>query len=190
MAGAVRLRGGTGTPCDDLHSGVVEVYRADVATWGAVCTAGTPDDRLVADVVCRQLGFQYSTPEATLATAPGGSQMSPGGDMMEDGIDAGQPGFLSDVMCRGTEERIGECRDARAIAGGGGGLCMEKPARLRVACRKFPVVEALESVATPGAGAAVPALCIHKLHGGLRAAAMVLDCLLLVGWALWLRFVP
>lgn len=163
MAGAVRLRGGTGTPCDGLHSGIVEVYRADVATWGAICTAGTPDDRLVADVVCRQLGFQYGTPETTLATAPGGSQMLPGGVMMEDRIDAGQPAFLSDVVCRGTEERIGECRDARAVAGGSGGLCMEKPGRLRVACRKFPVVEALESAVTPGAGTAVRTLCMHEL---------------------------
>lgn len=147
MDGAVRLANGTGTACDDLHSGVVEVYDAAADAWGAICTAATPDDRLAADVICRQLGFPHGTLEMPRAGGTGGV--------------AGVGGFvIGDVACRGVEERIGECRIAPERAGGSGSACMRKAARLRVACRKFPVAEALESVVTPGAGA----VATHALH--------------------------
>ena len=60
----MRLRGGFGTPCDPLHSGFVEIFHD--GEWGRVCLEAfdynqEPDDRLVADVACRQLGFPHGT---------------------------------------------------------------------------------------------------------------------------------
>lgn len=148
MDGAVRLTNGTGSPCDDLHSGIVEVYDAAAAAWGAICTASTPDDRLAADVVCRQLGFPHGTPEGPIGNSAAGV--------------AGEEGFvIGYVACRGVEQRISNCRLAPGLASGGS-ACMAKPARLRAACRKFPVAEALERVVTPGAGAAsAHDTCVH-----------------------------
>ena len=62
--GAVRLVGGFGTPCDPLHSGFVEIFHDD--DWGRIClhpfdNKREPEDRLVADVACRQLGFPHGT---------------------------------------------------------------------------------------------------------------------------------
>ena len=60
----MRLTGGSGTPCDPLHSGFVEVYHA--GEWGRIClgpfeSRAEPADTLVADVACRQLGFPHGT---------------------------------------------------------------------------------------------------------------------------------
>lgn len=61
--GAVRLRGGFGTLCDPVHTGFVEVLND--SEWGSICTDRADEDsdadRLVADVVCRQLGFPHGT---------------------------------------------------------------------------------------------------------------------------------
>ena len=61
----MRLVGGFGTLCDPLHSGFTEVFHD--GEWGAIClepfsgSTNPPEDRLVADVVCRQLGFPHGT---------------------------------------------------------------------------------------------------------------------------------
>ena len=158
MDGAVRLTGGSGTPCDPLYTGVVEVFRADVEAWGAVCTEVDPEDRLAADVVCRQLGFPHGTAVAPAGIIPEGAAPSPGAD--EDLMESFA---MRGAACRGVEERLDECRLGEGLEGG----CMNKPMRLTVACRQFPVAEALESVVTPGAGAA---LC--RYHATCRAVFM------------------
>ena len=61
----MRLVGGFGTLCDPLHSGFAEVFHD--GEWGAIClepfsrSTNPPEDRLVADVVCRQLGFPHGS---------------------------------------------------------------------------------------------------------------------------------
>eukprot|EP00892_Ulva_mutabilis_P002459 jgi/Ulvmu1/12213/UM086_0002.1 len=150
MSGEVRLSGGSGSPCDTLYTGFVEVYRADMDAWGAICTDGAnPEDRLVADVVCRQLGFPHGTAVTPLGHIPD-MQLLPEEAVYEEGFDPEQRFFMSDVACSGVEERVGECRMGGAAAAGTDS-CMSKPSRLTVACRQFPIVEALESVVTPGA---------------------------------------
>ena len=150
--GSVRLRGGFGTPCDPLHSGFIEVLHND--EWGSICTQSIREDRgennLVADVVCRQLGFPY------------GNRVDP---LDSEGMEvAEQPlgrFWLSSVRCRGPEDRLTGCdlgqgfleddslSDDSLLDYGG---CSDGDHRVTVACRQFPVVEALEAVRTPGAG--------------------------------------
>ena len=59
----MRVRGGFGNLCDPIHSGFIEVLHS--GEWGSICTEQTrenrAEDNLVADVVCRQLGFPHGT---------------------------------------------------------------------------------------------------------------------------------
>ena len=76
--GAVRLRGGSGTPCDALHSGFVEIRHN--GEWGRIClqpfeSRDEPVDTLMADVACRQLGFPHGT-LVIPGNGPGGPRTS------------------------------------------------------------------------------------------------------------------
>lgn len=68
--------------------------------------------------------------------------------------------WLSDVQCRGPEATVAECSNGQEFLAGatecesGQDYYREVTisAQLYVACRHFPVVEALEGEVTPGAG--------------------------------------
>eukprot|EP00892_Ulva_mutabilis_P007273 jgi/Ulvmu1/4918/UM202_0003.1 len=147
VEGSVRLRGGFGSPCDPVYTGFVEIFHLD--EWGAICgvdpldyidsTANT--DALQADVVCRQLGF------------PHGTMVDPTGNPYdeEEGEDL-ERYWLADVQCQGPELSLLECDIGQGFLAGNFGCDRGLPGvlRLAVACRTFPVVEALEEVVTPG----------------------------------------
>ena len=147
--GSVRLRGGFGTPCDPVHTGFVEIFNA--GEWGAICDVN--DRRLkradiLADVICRQLGFPHGT-------------------VIPD-EEAGEPQDRfwlvgRQALCLGPEERVVDCDLGSGFRNNNSG-CMNNPPRLAVACRSFAVPEALEAVATPGAGTLFPETLRETLH--------------------------
>lgn len=94
---------------------------------------------LAAHVVCRQLGF-------------------PHGNVLESvDAQAGERYSLNDVLCTGKEERLVECNLGEGFLDDPVELdetSAECRAGMRVACRQFPVSEALENVTIPGSGTA------------------------------------
>ena len=73
--------------------------------------------------------------------------------------------LLSNVECRGTEERVTECDIGAGFLANTTECPIDasdygaRTLQLHVACRRFPVAEALEAVTTPGAG-----VHLHILH--------------------------
>ena len=165
--GDVRLRGGFGTPCDPVHSGFIEVFNA--GEWGAICEGGgyRTTDRLVADVVCRQLGFPHGTVVDALSIQP----VQPydyyfSGELLEEAQEPQARFWLDGVQCRGLEQRLLDCDLGEGFinaADGGVAACLDSPvaSRVHVACRQFAVPEALEAVVTPGAGACACDAILH-----------------------------
>ena len=172
----MRLRQGFGTLCDPVHTGFVQVFHA--GEWGALCgetrLLENGQDNLVADVVCRQLGFPHGTRIDPIA--PG--EPAPAGDydytydyasytFTEEG---GQPSgrvWVNRALCRGPEERLLDCElgdNSRRFLPDGArceGFNNFGGSRVHIACRQFPVVEALEAVSTPGAGATTCATSLN-----------------------------
>ena len=157
----MRLVGVFGTPCAPLYTGIVEVFHDD--EWGALCLEAFPADTLVADTVCRQLGFQHGSPSdpraARVDPEPTDDGIAYGSDYQFRPEESQRPQerfWLTEVSCRGPEERLVDCdlgpgfvQDGDSCAADkGGGLSR----RLHVACRQFAVEEALEAVTSPGAG--------------------------------------
>ena len=166
----MRLRGGFGTPCDPIHSGFIEVLHFD--EWGSICTDRSDEDvaesNLVADVVCRQLGFPHGTRVDPLTPQPPSppseedDAASPYSayyysrmydyNLPEEAEEPVERFWLSSVQCRGPEGRLIDCDLGPGFRSNNQG-CSSTNHRLHIACRQFPVVEALESVTTPEAGA-------------------------------------
>ena len=154
----MRLRGGFGTPCDAVYSGFVEVFHR--GEWGAICQATNGADRLVADVVCRQIGFPHGTVIDPATIPPdqeriendyGGYTYGPYIQEEEEAEESQERFWLNRVSCFGPEEKLVDCDLGRGFRSDNAG-CRASPFRFTVACRTFPVAEALESVTTPGAG--------------------------------------
>eukprot|EP00892_Ulva_mutabilis_P002672 jgi/Ulvmu1/12405/UM009_0052.1 len=156
--GDVRLRGGSGTPCDPVHTGFVEIFLDDA--WAGICEALADVDRLVSDVVCRQLGFPHGTvvePTANPRTGPGVYDLYSyfyldyGADSEENQLPS-DAFVVNEFNCQGTEDRVLDCgHDAFGLRSTDyiGLDCADS--RLTVVCRSFSVPEALEDVNTPGA---------------------------------------
>ena len=165
--GSVRLRGGFGTPCDPVYSGFIEVLFLN--EWGSICTdqrsEGFANDHLVADVVCRELGFPHGTRVNPLTASS-----TPAEDdaeiqyttsdyayyedtVTEEAEEPVERYWLNSVTCAGPETALIECNLGEGFLQNNVG-CQSQPHRLHIACRKFPVVEALEENTSPGAGAA------------------------------------
>eukprot|EP00892_Ulva_mutabilis_P008274 jgi/Ulvmu1/5819/UM025_0076.1 len=153
--GALRLTRGFGTPCDALHSGIVEIFH--LGEWGAICVSEFGLSPRSADVVCRQLGFPYGTLVDASTNPP-----DPGPDGYEypyDPDEADQIGeriWLRQPGCQGPEATLLDCDlgngfISREQGCPRGRAQVQIPVRLAVACRQFPVSEALEDVTTPGA---------------------------------------
>ena len=169
VEGSVRLRGGFGTQCDPVHTGFIEIFH--LGEWGAVCQQfqTEEEDRLVADVVCRQLGFPHGTPVQPLSNRadPAGSDYgdytyTPYEPITEEAEEPQGRFWLSRAACRGTEDGLLDC-DLRPGFRRGNAGCTGSAVRMTVACRSFPVPAALESVVTPGARAI---LATWKLQRG------------------------
>ena len=155
----MRLRGGFGSLCDPVHSGFIEVLHA--GEWGSICTdesvENQGENRLVADVVCRQLGFPHGTrvdpltaqPPSTEAPSPFNADNRPPAEEAEEPVERF---WLRDVACSGPEGRLVDCNLGQGFRNNNAG-CSSNPHRIHAACRQFPVVEALEAITTPGAGA-------------------------------------
>ena len=177
--GAVRLRGGFGTLCDPVHSGFVEVLH--LGEWGSICTDQEAEDRsedhLVADVVCRQLGFPHGNRVDPLAARPPPRAPADGEapipystlyfasyyedrSIPEEAEEPVDRFWLSDVTCSGPEGRLTDCDLGPGFRNNNTG-CGTRPHRIHVACRHFPVVEALEALSDPEAGA-VPTMHTYK----------------------------
>ena len=157
VEGSVRLRGGFGSQCDSIHTGFIEVFH--LGEWGAVCERFRSEpDRLVADVVCRQLGYPHGTPVEPLSNRadPAGTDgdytFTPPEPLTEEAEEPQGRFWLSQAACRGTEDKLLDCDLGPGFRRGNAG-CTDSPVRLTVACRTFPVPAALESVVTPGARA-------------------------------------
>lgn len=178
--------GGVGSLCDPLHSGAVEIFHD--TEWGAICQFSTnprsQSNRLEADVVCRQIGFPYATLIDPIETATDETYADPGdygydysfraaGEYEEGGDESARIWFRApDVRCRGTERRLLDC-DVPAEFGVAPGRCGgDLPVRLHVACRQFPVEEALESVGTDGAGAAAVPASGSPVNAALKRSAI------------------
>ena len=187
--GAVRLRGGFGTLCDPVHSGFIEVLH--FGEWGSICSNRRAEDRaednLVADVVCRQLGFPHGTridplpaqaPPPSLSDGEGPSPYTTDYDSTYDynnNIDEAEEPvdrfWLSEVTCSGPEARLVDCDLGLGFRNFNDGCSFtftSSPHRIHIACRQFPVVEALEEVTTPDAGRYQQGIpCIHMHTGSL-----------------------
>ena len=171
VEGSVRLRGGFGTQCDPVHTGFIEIFH--LGEWRAVCEQGQ-EDRLVADVVCRQLGYPHGTPVRPLSNRadPAGTDDGDYVPMPYEPIteEAEEPlgrFWLSRAACRGTEDELLDCNVRPGFRRDNAG-CTDTPVRVTVACRSFPVPSALESVVTPGAGVTIPPCMFHDVHNVLR----------------------
>eukprot|EP00892_Ulva_mutabilis_P002373 jgi/Ulvmu1/12136/UM084_0063.1 len=155
VEGSVRLVGGFGTLCDPLHTGIVEVFH--FGEWGALCFDDRDDDMLVADVVCRQLGFPHGTPvdptEAEVDSTPDYyfGPFGPGSGVTEESQLPQERFWLSAASCRGTEVRLVDCDLGPGFRTNNRGCRGAAGTRFQAACRQFAVSEALEDVATPGA---------------------------------------
>lgn len=156
--GAVRLRGGFGTPCDPLHTGFVEVYNEAAEQWGAICldVRDVRPDYGAANVVCRQLGFAHGSIVDTRSpvVSPNNGNFQREYEEEAAEVDAQEIFWLDTVSCRGPETRILDCDVGRGYMFENK-RCPDNPFRLTVACRQFSVPEALEDVTTPGAGVAI-----------------------------------
>ena len=180
--GAVRLRGGFGTLCDPVHSGFIEVLH--FGEWGSICTdgGGRAEDNLVADVVCRQLGFPHGTridpltsrppPSPSPSSPPDGEAPPPYSTdysssyydyapITEEAEEPVERFWLSEVTCSGPEERLIDCNLDEGFRNNFDD-CRSNRHRIHIACRQFPVVEALEEITTPDAGRSP--LCIQCSH--------------------------
>ena len=150
--GSVRLVGGFGTLCDPLHTGIVEVFH--FGEWGALCFGSFEDEQLVADVVCRQLGFPHGTPVDPREVQPESSDyefLLP--DTPDESERPQERFWLSSATCRGPEERLVDCDLGRGFRTGNRGCTGTGVTRFQAACRQFAVSAALEDVTTPGASA-------------------------------------
>ena len=167
----MRLRGGFGSLCDPIHSGFIEVLH--LGEWGSICTdrasENEAEDNLVADVVCRQLGFPHGTRVDSLTARPQPPAEAPSPtnpptytyfydyaymSATEEAEEPVERYWLSDVTCSGPEGRLVDCDLGPGFRRNPAG-CRLNPHRISVACRQFPVVEALEAITTPGAGASI-----------------------------------
>ena len=169
----MRLRGGFGSLCDDVYTGFVEVF--NFGEWGAVCDSqafGVIEDRLIGNVVCRQLGFPHGSTIDPTANSPdpGPDEYTylPFGvfrdyDNIEEAEEQQARFWLNGVTCRGPEERLVDCDLGAGFQQDNAG-CSSPVLRVTVACRTFPIVEALESVTTPAAGGE-PVNCVAEHHG-------------------------
>ena len=166
----MRLRGGFGSLCDPVHSGFIEVLH--FGEWGSICTEqfseNVGEDNLVADVVCRQLGFPHGTRVDPLTARPPPPEQAPSpyssyyysyyydyGSATEEAEEPVERFWLSEVTCSGPEGRLIDCDLGPGFRNNNAG-CRFNPHRIHIACRQFPVVEALEAITTPGAGADLP----------------------------------
>ncbi len=115
--GELRLVDGTRTTGDGhLCEGRLEIYIN--GRWGTICDDYWNDEE--ADVACRQLGFAGgSVVDASRFNAGSGRRAGffPAGD-------DGQPTWLDDVRCNGSESDLLECRHRRSESG-------------RVGCRRY-----------------------------------------------------
>ena len=158
--GSVRLRGGSGTPCDPVHTGFAEIFLN--GAWGAIGgqSNGRPDAH-VADVVCRQLGFPHGTsvdPTSNPRAGPDATDLYTyyiidysltGEESMEPSAGT----WLDAFACQGTEERVLDCPVTLSIRNDYAFTReTDFDLRLTVVCRSFAVPEALEEVTTAGAG--------------------------------------
>eukprot|EP00892_Ulva_mutabilis_P007859 jgi/Ulvmu1/5445/UM223_0006.1 len=130
VEGSVRMRGGFGSPCDPIHTGLVEVFHLD--EWGAVCDLSEARHGLAPDIICRQLGFPHGSAIDPIAVGPD------------------ERFWLRQLSCRGLEQEVLECFLGDGFITNSAG-CSRQRGGLAVACRMFPVVEALEAVTTRGA---------------------------------------
>ena len=166
----MRLRGGFGSLCDPVNSGFIEVLHD--GEWGSICTNARSeslidlsflDSDFEADVVCRQLGFPHGTrvdpltarppsPEAPSSPSSNNDDDVPPAEEAEEPVERF---WLSDVTCSGLEGRLIDCDLGEGFRINNAG-CSPNPHRMHVACRQFPVEEALEAITTPGAGASCP----------------------------------
>lgn len=169
VLGSVRLRGGFGTPCDPVHTGFVEVFNE--GEWGAICNGKLESgdlDALTADVVCRQLGLPHGTVVNPLGRRMDSNKTDERRFVEEAAAREPSDRFwLSEVRCgNAVKDRLLDC-DLRPGFQQGNAGCTEDPVRLTVACRNFPVTEALEAVATLDPGAGAPSYTtdpqLHKL---------------------------
>ena len=165
--GALRLRGGFGTPCDPVHSGFVEVLH--LGEWGSICSSlsGGSRSRHVADVVCRQLGFPHGTrvdpfnplpPPGEQALSPDGSYYDTDSDEDRSDIEEAEEPcerfWLEELglTCTGPEARLIDCDLGEGFRRNSADCRLRAP-RFHVACRQFPVA-AFEAITTPDAGTA------------------------------------
>eukprot|EP00892_Ulva_mutabilis_P004968 jgi/Ulvmu1/2843/UM144_0008.1 len=151
--GALRLRGGFGSPCDPVYTGFVEVFHLE--EWGAICTGRFQGNSnlQVADVVCRQLGFPHGTEVDPSTNPPDRDPNERDYSYTAETDEAEEPQerfWLSEASCRGPEAMLTECDLGQGFRRRNAG-CTRNPSRLTVACRTFAVSEALEDVTTPGA---------------------------------------
>eukprot|EP00892_Ulva_mutabilis_P011625 jgi/Ulvmu1/8835/UM049_0015.1 len=153
--GAVRLRGGFGGPCDSMHTGLVEIMHLE--EWGGVCvpaSSNNPDsnlvDNLVADVVCRQLGFPHGTRIDPLNPTPRQQNDYDPYEDVEESQTPVEQFWLQGVQCTGPEARLDQC-DLRDGFDRFSCSRDQVSSALHVVCRQFPVVEALEAAPSPDA---------------------------------------
>eukprot|EP00892_Ulva_mutabilis_P004969 jgi/Ulvmu1/2844/UM144_0009.1 len=146
VEGDIRLRGGSGSLCDPVYTGFVEIFHLN--EWGGICNDcgfgsydySSTSDFLAADVVCRQLGFAHGN-LVDPSNNPGSCVEA------EEQLDRF---WLSEPQCRGPEERLIDCDLGSGFLVGNSG-CSQRSLLMTVACRTFPIPEALEDVTTPGA---------------------------------------
>eukprot|EP00892_Ulva_mutabilis_P004967 jgi/Ulvmu1/2842/UM144_0007.1 len=94
----------TTQPCDDAHFGAVEFFNE--GQWGRLCSGFGDSSPVDAKVICRQLGFPFSSLIDVQEVR------SNNGRPFSDYGEYGEPGELvwaTDLQCTGKEERLTDC---------------------------------------------------------------------------------
>lgn len=150
--GSVRLRGGFGTPCDQIHTGFIEVFHD--GEWGAVCSAFSRTEDRTAFVVCRQMGFRYGLRIDSSINPAGADEDILEYDALEENFaltgaeEADEPQeryWIDGADCNGREERLLDCDlgDGFLDEDEEYQQCPEEfSVRMTVACRMFPITAA------------------------------------------------
>lgn len=146
----------TSSPCDDVYFGGVEFFNR--GQWGRVCFGFQQQSvsfTLDALVICRQLGFPYGGVYASGQPDSSIRRLAPRVSVTQRSAAPEPLVWLTDVRCKGTEDRLDECilPELASLPDGASSECSfdtDDSAFLGVVCRRFTIA------------GTTPCQCVHE----------------------------